>query len=204
MRRHRRLLAQRVVAQASMMIRNRGAMRDIETARKLRETFMDRPPARQTIVPWEWPRTLQEVGIGEAITYSSDKWKKNGEHEDYKHVAEGPQRVWVRPDYLVLYENPSTRLEVVGPSKKLRHMPDSFAVLADATSVQLRLYKGTNSRHVVPNPDDNLWQVNLAKTKLGGARFRNGDAFLVFYTSSGVDMIIVGDELDILKDGIVG
>ena len=186
------------------MIRNRAELRDIETARKLRETFMDRPPARESIVPWEWPSTLQEVGIGEAITYSSDKWKQRGQNEDYKHVAEGKQRVWVRPGYLVLYESPSTRLKVVGPRQQLRHMPDSFAVLADATSVQLRLYTGTNKRHIVPNPDSNLWQVNLSRTKLGGARFRNGDAFLVLYTREGVDMMIVGEKLDILKDGIVG
>lgn len=186
------------------MIRNRATLQDIDTARKLRETFMDRPPARESAVPWEWPRSLQEVGLGEAITYSSDKWKQRGEHEDYKHVAEGPQRVWVRPGFLVLYARRRTPLKVVGPHVELTEMPDSFAVLADATSVQLRLYTGTNKRHVVPNPDDNLWQVNLASTKLGGARFRDGDAFLVLYTRAGVDMMIVGEKLDILKDGIVG
>ena len=73
----------------------RGNSRDL--ARDLREKFVDRPVEIERAVPWQWPRRLREIGTCQAVMYTSDKWKKRGSFEDYKHVAEGPQWILARP-----------------------------------------------------------------------------------------------------------
>jgi len=177
-----------------------------DTARALRETFYDRPVEREQTVPWQWPRRLREIGTCQSVMYSSDKWKKKGDREDYKHVAEGPQWVLARSGFLVHYDSPRSALPVVGPMIDLGPMPDSFAVLADILGVQIQLYeRGGEEGYRLPDGDDNLFQVDISRAKLGAARFPDsGDAFLIVYTSAGIDLLIVGKQLDIEKDGIVG
>jgi hypothetical protein len=182
----------------------RGNSRDL--ARNLRETFVDRPVETERAVPWQWPRRLREIGTCQAVMYTSDKWKKRGSFEDYKHVAEGPQWVLARSGFLVHYDTPSHQLPVVGPMIDLGPLPDSFAVLADILGVQLQLYeRGGADGYRIPKGDDGLYQVDISRAKLGASRFPDsGDAFLIVYSSAGVDLIIVGKQLDIEKDGIVG
>lgn len=177
-------------------------------ARNLRETFVDRPVSREQPVTWNWPKTMQEIGVCKAVMYASDKWQaRRGDKEDYKHVSEGPQWVLARPGFLVHYEDPSEPLSVVGPTIDLGPMPDSFAVLADILGVQLRLYqKIERNRYALPRAaNDGYYQVNIARAKLGAGKFPDsGDTFLIVYSSAGVDLLIVGSQLSIEKDGITG
>ena len=186
------------------------ARNDEAVAEEIRETFTDRPAEKRTNVSWRWPRTLQEVGQCVAVMYSSDKWKAGrGKNwaEDYKHVAEGEQWILVRPGFLVEDERPSQEIPVCGPKIELGPMPTAFAVLADVLGAQLRLYRQSDLRGTDGSAaaSGDLYQTNVARAKLGGARFPDNDEpFLFIYTAAGVEMIIVGRELAIEKDGITG
>jgi len=170
---------------------------------KIRETFTDRPATKRTAVHWQWPEELHEIGICEAVMYTSDKWKRKGSFEDYKHVAEGKQWLHVQPGLLVEYDNPKKKLPVVGPYTELTGpMPLEFAELAPILGVQVQLYKASGRDFV---PSGEYRQVDLARAKLGGAEHpKTRERFLIIYTPSELLAVITGEELDILADGIVG
>jgi len=183
---------------------NRGS--SVEVARAMRETFVDRAPSRETIVPWQWPKTMQEIGRWEAVMYTSDKWQKQlGKMEDYKHIIESNQG-WIlaRRDFLREYGAPSRRIPVCGPLIDLGEMPSAFAVLADILGVQIRLYD-SDEADFPEDEDAGFYQVTISGAKLGGGRFPDtGETFLIVYTRGGVDLLLMSEKLDVLKDGIVG
>jgi hypothetical protein len=182
---------------------------DVSEALKIRETFVDRPAERQQPVPWQWPRSMREVGRCEAVMYSSDKWQPGRGRdwlEDYKHIAEGVQWLLVRPGFL-LDGKTDRALDVKGPVIDLAPMPQSFAVLANVLGVQVRFYLSDGSEYYLPNAssDEGLYEIDCKHAKLGASRFPDtNDAFLVIYTAAGVELLIVGEQLAIEKDGIVG
>lgn len=183
---------------------NRSSLND---AKKIRETFMDAPAKKITDMHWEWPDVMVEVGTCEAVMYSSEKWQPNPSiMEDYKHLAEGPQRLLVTPGFIRMYDSPSRRLKVVGEEVELSQpMPDAFAVLSKILGIQTRLYEGTDDDFYLPEGDDGYYQIDIAGAQLGGAKHPGtGEVFLIVYTKHGVHCVIVGDKLDIQKDGIVG
>lgn len=181
--------------------------RDADAAAAIREKFYDRPVERRLNIPWQWPRAMREVGLNMSVMYASDKWKRRGQKEDYKHVSEGKQWILARPGFLRQYNHPDRHVAVAGPMVDLGTMPDTFAVLADILGVQVRLYEqgGPKGYRLPSDADEGYHQVVIPGAKLGAARFPDsGDAFLIVYTRAGVDLLIVGEELDVEKDGIVG
>jgi hypothetical protein len=182
---------------------------DLATASSIRETFVDRPPERRQNVPWRWPRVMREVGRCEAVMYASDKWQKGrGRNwlEDYKHIAEGAQWVLARPGFLVDFKT-GDELDLCGPEIELYPMPTSFAVLADVLGIQMQFYEDADNSdgYMLPNGDAGLYEVTIARAKLGAGKFPDsGDTFLFLYTAAGVELLIVGEKLDVEKDGIVG
>lgn len=171
------------------LIENAGALR---TARRTRETFMDRAPTKEVQVKWEWPRNLQWVGHCEAVMYASDKWKRPGTFEDYKHVAEAPQKVFCTPGFIRDYHS-GRPLDLPFKEERLpKDMPEAFAELANIFGVQLTTL------------DDEVLQVNIARAKLGSAKHRKLGTFLFVYSASGVHLLITGDKLNVEKDGITG
>lgn len=183
--------------------------RDLDVATKIRETFYDRPAEKQQNVPWRWPKSMREVGKCEAVMYASDKWQKGrGRNwlEDYKHIAEGMQWVLVRSGFLI---DDDTRqpLEPPGPVIELSPMPSAYAVLADVLGVQVQLYEEADNAdgYRLPDSDEGLYEIAIRHAKLGSGQFPDSkEPFLFVYTSAGVEMLIVGEELNIEKDGIVG
>jgi hypothetical protein len=178
-----------------------------EAAKRIRETFQDAPMRRQTPVPWQWPSSMQEVGICIGVMYASNKWQSNPRTlVDYKHLAEGPQRLYVRRGFLREHKTPERQLRVCGPMVPLdKPMPTAFAELAKILGIQAQLYQGTNERFVVPEGDEHIYQVNIPRAHLGAAKHpKTGETFLLVYNADGVHCIICGDELDVEKDGIVG
>lgn len=172
---------------------------DHEHARQIRETFYDKPVEKQVPINWSWPRSMLYVGQLESVQYTSDKWKKKGNYEDYKHVAEGPQRLYVRDGFLVDYDS-SRPLGL--PCEKIalpRSMPQVIAELAPALGIQFQ------------SLDDDLelnseyFNVAVARAYVGAARLPDsGETFLMIYTRGDLCAIITGDILDVEKDGIVG
>lgn len=177
---------------------------EIESARDIRRKFYDQEPNKKTPMPWEWPRHLQEVGVCEAVMYTSDKWHRRFDFEDYKHRKEGPQYVLVRKNFVVDYFDPKTPIPMFGPSVELDKMPRFFAVLAPILGIQVCLYDSYDGDSATLSRD---WhQIDIPRAKLGAAEHPvTGDTFLFVYTEKhGVLTVIVGDELGVEKDGIVG
>ena len=176
-----------------------------EQAEQTFRTFMARDHKRHTPMKFSWPKRMQEVGTGKAVMYRSNKWKSNPrEFEDYKHVAEAEQAVYVVPGFLRDWGNPREKLKVYGPMVALKEpMPQHFAVLAPLLGVQLRL-SGPNGRPI--QGEDGLFEVVIKHGMLGAAVHpKTKEPFIFVYTTSGgVHMLLTGSELDIEKDGIVG
>jgi hypothetical protein len=168
--------------------------KDLQTAVKIRKTFMDREHKSVRRMNWDWPEDMVEVGTCEAILYRSDKWQTNGKEIDYKHVAEGPQR-------LLVSESLADIDDLHGPGVRLKKMPDSFAVLAKSLGIQARLYAdGLGKRF----QKDYVEMRFPKECMLAAGKLRTGDTFCFIYGRSGVFALILGDKLDVLKDGIVG
>ena len=177
-----------------------------DDARELRETFMDRGMRRVNHFDWEWPDRLCEVGTCLAVMYSSDKWRKPGKYVDYKHVSEGPQLLYAKPDFIV--DEDGQPMRVPGPVVELGgELPDTIALLAPILGIQCQLYQPDMSGgYYLPNGDEGIYELAIPRAKLGAVRDpRSGKAYLVVFTDrEGVLCLVTGDELDVMKDGIVG
>lgn len=190
-------------------------------AERMRRTFQDEDPKKAERMPFTWPEELQLVGHCLGVVYSSDKWKRDPEFEDYKHIAEAPQYLLVPDRFLIDWET-GDPLDVVGPWVPLpRLMPRHFATLAKFLGVQMRLYDqmDDDGDGKLGTGADSLIEFRVSRAFLGGARVPEGNdeelaplglepgrAFLFVYTTNqaGVHCIITGEELDVEKDGIVG
>lgn len=182
--------------------------RSRDEAVHIRETFYNKPAEQETEMPWSWPTTLVHAGEAFAVMYRSDKWHKKGDFEDYKHICEGrkPWDLFAVPDAEIRDED-GEPIELVGKERKVPagEMPSSFAVLANCLGVQGRFYREHGSRIVMPQGDDNIYQVQFARSKLASGKTRSGKMFLCVYVENeGPKLFIFGTELDVEKDGIVG
>src|SRR5262245_31915653 len=86
-------------------------------AQKIREDFYAKPMASEKTFGWTWPTELVEVGECAATLYRSDKWKKKGVFEDYKHKSEAEQRLFIVPSRV--QEFLDMDLPIVGPKEKV-------------------------------------------------------------------------------------
>ena len=183
---------------------------DMEAAKRLREKFYDKKVEKEIPISWDWPTELIAVGQCEAVQYTSDKWKKRGDYQDYKHVAEGPQRLYVKEGFLRDYTSKS-RLELPGDLIELpKHMPDAIAELAPILGIQFQSFR--------PCPEEaegdedyeyelsgEFYNVMIARAYVGAACLPGtGETFLMVYTRADLCAIITGDSLNVEKDGIVG
>jgi len=179
-----------------------------DVAKKTFETFYDRPSRRELPLEFGWPKRLQEVGVGRAEMYSSNKWMKNlSEFDDYKHVAEGTRTIYAEPGFLRVGEHPSRPMPVVGPMAEFEEpMPKHFARLGPLLGVQIRLYDRDDKGEIyVPGGDERVYEIQIARAMLGAAKHpATSETFLFVYTPDGVHMILTGDKLSIEKDGIAG
>jgi hypothetical protein len=172
------------------------------------ETFHDRTPAEELELPFGWPTKMQEIGVGGAEMYRSNKWQKERrDFEDYKHVAEGTRTVYAEPGFLREWGSPSNRIEVVGPVVRFEEpMPRHFTRLGHLLGVQVRLYEEDDKGKVfIPKHNESCYEVSVARAWLGSAKHpKTNETFLFVYTESGVHLILTGGSLSIQKDGITG
>ncbi len=177
---------------------------DARAAAEIREAFYDKPVDAAFEFEWKWPKVMLDVGQSEAVQYTSDKWKRRGDYEDYKHVAEGPQRLYVKPGFLRDFSNTTRELdldceEVTLPSR----MPTAVAELAPILGIQFTPYEVRGKKLVLSKEDP--FHVMIQRAYVGAAKLPNtGETFLVIYTRSELCAIITGDSLGVEKDGIVG
>lgn len=192
-----------------------------ELAQNTAQRFNDRPWEYKQNLPFSWPKNLRNVGDSLAVAYASDKWKpkKNSgsrEVELYKHLAESRNRAFVKPGLLYDYHSPSKSWPVIGPTMSFEDcpMPKHFAILGLFEEVDLQLYTaGSNADpEFSDDEDEGIVKITVRHGMLGGGYFMwsaidegDDEPFLFVYTkTSGVCMILTGEDLDIQKDGIVG
>ena len=173
------------------------------------KTFHARNPARDVPVPWTWPASMIEAGVGQSEMYDSNKWQTSlSDYESYKHIAEGPRVTYITRGWLREWANPNKPVPVYGDTVKMEGpMPKHFAILGKLLGVQIRLYaKKSNGKLYLPGGDDGLWEIRVRHGMLGGAIHPGTKQPFVFvYTKAGgVHMVMAGDELAIGKDGIEG
>lgn len=201
------------------MQRNRRTLVDArDLAEHMRRTFHDTEPRRSQAMGFTWPKELQVVGKCLSVSYSSDKWKRTRDWEDYKHVAEGPQYLLAPPDFLRDWESDET-IETVGPMAVLPDpMPRHFAMLAKFISIQCQLYSSMSGRRPkLGRGARHLLEFKLGRAHLGGAYVPDdavcpdgiglspGAPFLFVYRAGdGVGCVVTGTQLDVERDGIVG
>lgn len=194
-----------------------------DLARSMAETFKDRPIEHEETLPFDWVPVLQHVGDSLAVAYSSDKWKPKGatgkrDWELYKHIAESRNRIFCDPGILRWSNAPGSAIKTIGPNVSFYDvpMPDSYAILALFKEANVRLHVGgSNSQpQFGKHADDGVLTLTVKHGLLGGSKIRWSKAtggrrkdqpFIFVYTEDdGPLFIILGEELDILKDGIVG
>ena len=156
------------------------------------------------------------------------------EVELYKHLAESRNRAFARAGIFFDRDAPSKRWPVRGPNVSFADvpMPSHFAILGLFEEIDLKLYTGgSDSAPRFGRGDDGVVHCKVSHAYLGGSCFmwnevgaqkeerqkllKNGtpadelpdynEPFIFVYTKTeGVMFVVVGDELDIEKDGIVG
>lgn len=177
---------------------------DLASAKKIREAFVDKAYEKEVPIHWKWPRHLYYVGQNEAVSYTSDKWKPRGSYEDYKHVAEGPQRLFVKDGFLIDH---SSRKPCDFPCEKVTlpaRMPTAIAELAKILGLQFQPFQEDrdDGRLVLSGK---YCGIDIARAYVGAAVYpTSGETFLVVYTRDELCAIITGDILGVEKDGIVG
>lgn len=179
-----------------------------DIAQNMYETFTAREVKRRHKFSFNWPVVWQHVGDSLAIAYSSDKWRDKNDLEIYKHLAESRNRAFCTPDFLRDFDNPNESWSVIGPMVSFADvvMPDKFAILCIFEEIDLQLHtRGTDDRPRLGRGNEGIVKVTVGHGMLGGGQMQSGELFLFVYTDrDGPLVLVVGEELDILPDGIVG
>jgi hypothetical protein len=164
-----------------------------ELARRDRETFQDAKSTRKVQLTARWPSELIDIGEGWGVLYFSDKW---GTKDKYKHLRESNWRILVSPSFKMKFEdgddirkNPDATevYEVEG------EMPRHVAYLGKCLGVQGILNDGRVVHIEIPGGH---WAAARSP--------ENPDRAILIVYSDDVHIVIVGDDLGIEKDGVVG
>lgn len=192
-----------------------------DVAVAMRETFYDRECEWETEFDFDWPPVMQNIGDSVGVAYASDKWNpknKQGrrELEVYKHIAESRNRILCLPNAVRWENKRQGSIRTIGPHVSFSGdscvvMPDGFAILGIFKEANIILHvAGTDDRpEFGKHKDDGVVTFTVKHGMLGGSKMRRSDnryqPFIFVYTpDDGVMFVIVGDELDVEKDGIVG
>lgn len=187
----------------------------------MRETFTDRKCEVEEEFPFEWPPVMQNIGESVGVAYASDKWKPKDhrgkrELEVYKHIAESRNRIFCLPGSVRWENKQSGSVRTIGPhvsfcSPSDVSMPSGFAVLGIFKEVNVILHVGGSDEfpEVGENDDDGVVTLTVRYGMLGGSKMLRDDGrqqpFVFVYTpSDGIMFLIVGEELDVKSEGIVG
>jgi hypothetical protein len=182
-----------------------------EIAQNYHDTFTKREWTFRDEFSWEWPTVWQHVGDSLGVCYESDKWKSKGDFVLYKHISESRHRCLCVPGFLRDYDSPDARMPTIGPLVSFAHvvMPKQFAILARFEEIDLRLHvSGSAESPRFGTGDEGHVAVTVAHAFVGCSQLRQGRKarpFLFIYTQqAGPLVLIVGKELDVEADGIVG
>jgi hypothetical protein len=172
-----------------------GRVRVIDTfdlAKRDRETFHDSPVQKQVQLKARWPKTLLDIGRGYGILYRSDKWKTI---DNYKHLRESDWRILVNPSFRMTWSDGSVdirKTDLVETFDVAGSMPKHVAYIGKCFGVQGILNDGQIVHIEIPG-------AHWGAVRVPGEK----QAVLIAY-SNAIDVVVVGEDLGIEKDGIVG
>ena len=182
-------------------------------AKKISETFKAKPIKKRVELPTDWPSRMQHVGENVRIDYDSDKWKKDGDFEQYAHVAESRNRCLVKPGFLAPFASPSKKFPVHGPIVDFcdAPMPKHVAMLARFLGVNI-LLNAPWTPGTAPASGEQHVHVQVKHGVLLGGEFQwskvglgKNEPFVAVYTEhDGIVMMMMGDRFSIEKDGLTG
>jgi len=186
-------------------------------AKRQREVFYGKPVKEEKQLAIEWPRFVKYLGKTNAQIYYSNKSLNGGHWELYKHIAEGPQDLFICDDITTILNdrgeqvqfvdvgarenkgrtarqnarNPAifyaTTYELAGP------LPKYVSDLAESKGLQWQ------------SKDGSFWEVRIPRTTWASAVHpKTREVMLIMYSAEGIHFIVTGSRLDIKKDGIVG
>ncbi len=187
----------------------------LQKIHKLRQTFMgeDLPPnVYDTGADWAKVR-LRHIGTNEATAYFSDKWggSKTKSFEEFKHVSEAPQEL-----YAVDNAMPGAIGPIWSPRANKAIMPLVLAELAPLIFFEGRLFvdikkSKDGDEGVLGDGDEGCVRIRPPGCLLYAGYMRDardpstGETILVaIHPKDGVQYVVMGSELDVTKDGIVG
>ena len=186
-------------------------------AKRHREVFYGKPVQEEKELSIQWPRFVKYLGKANAQIYYSNKMLNGGAWELYKHIAEGPQDLFINDQITTLLndrgqpvrfvdvgarENKGRRIrpndrqpsvfyadtyELKGP------LPKFVADLAESKGLQWQSQDGA------------FWEVRIPRTIWASTVHpKTREVMLIMYSDEGIHFVITGSKLDIKKDGIVG
>lgn len=184
-------------------------------AKQMREIFYGSRSKKIKNHNFGWPRFFRYLGITNAENYFSDKKLAKGNWEPFKHIAEGPQYLFVNDENTRMI-NDNGQPIALRESKRKRgsdrfsKVPNEFFVKTFEVNPKFAMPK--QLADLAPclgiqwkDPSGKFLEVRIPNSFLAGARHPiTEEVILVVYTDEGIHFIITGDELDITEDGIVG
>lgn len=185
-----------------------------DRTKKMRETFQDAPSKNAYRINGGFPRSVVEIGKGKSLAYTSNKWKAVDDFEDFKHIAEGPQRVFIPAREAGQRLLSRTRSGDQFPEMDISYtMPPVLAELAPCLFVEVQPFDQLSGRHKTFSDRALRLEYNQAILYGGYALRPGGDwdnkrdtkPFLcVMSKRDGFLTLITGKKLDVTKDGVVG
>lgn len=185
-------------------------------AKRQREVFYGKPVKEQKELAFEWPRFVKYLGKTNAQIYYSNKMLNGGEWELYKHIAEGPQDLFINDDITTLLNDAGQPVQIVdvGMSEnKRRKTPGSstpsalYAVTYQIAGPLPKIVSDLAESKGLQwqSQDGRFWEVRIPRTTWAAAIHpKTRECMLIMYSAEGIHFIVTGSKLDIKKDGIVG
>lgn len=190
---------------------------DSRLARKLIKTFKKKDPAPLPYATgWKWPTRYRHIGVALSEAYSSDKWVKDYDFQEWKHLAEGEHALFATP---AAWDGFKFKGPIVTPSEDGLRMPTHISELSILLFFEARLFIRVNSDGgVLGTGDEGVVRVEVHGALLYGGhaeRLRRGfgekarETFLMIGTKADGPLFVItagegNTEFDILSDGIVG
>lgn len=167
--------------------------RDIDAAMARYQTFHAKEPIRIAELDHELPTRWKEVGDALAVMYRTDKWKKDGNDEDYKHLHDkGDDKPYDIGKGVRIYEPTRSGGQSLPVSR-----PQAITLLGYCLGVFVR-----------KDEDGEIYEANPRGCYLFSSP--SGDMLAIYSPheqadgSSGFLAVMAGGNLRVLKDGIDG
>lgn len=168
---------------------------DAERAMRMRKTFTQKSVGGAYRAATGWPAGIRYVGRCLGVAYSSDKWQKDSDFEDYKHIVEAPQDLYA-------FACSATTHIVGAPADIGAKLPDVLAELAPLLYIEAQLVASARGGKEVYHPNPSIVQPPAALL-YGG--YADKEPFLcVGSQANGMMFLITGEELNVERDGITG